>query len=195
VAAGRRDDAVKSVGQWDEPLDEYWKNQLHGLSVALDSRGMPLVDRRAALALRHLREAESHLAAASTLDVRNLTFCTRVDSFGRFTEFDQYEFRADQEVLLYVEIDNFSVASKPEGHETALTGSYQVFDTSGRRVADHTFPTEREICRNRRRDFFIPYRVYMPKSLGPGKYTLQLTIEDVHAEKFGQGSIEFTIKN
>jgi len=195
VAAGRHDDAVKPVTQWDEPLEEYWKNQLHGLSVALDGRGMPLVDRRAALALRHLREAESHLAAASTLDVRNLTFCTRVDSFGRYTEFDQYEFRADQEVLLYVEIDNFSVTSQPEGHETALTGSYQVFDTSGRRVADHTFPTEREICRNRRRDFFIPYRVYMPKSLAPGKYTLQLTIEDVHAEKFGQGSIQFTIKN
>jgi hypothetical protein len=95
---------------------------------------------------------------------------------------------------LYVEVDNFAVEQKPQGYETALEGSYQIFDAAGQRVADHSFPPEKEICRRVRRDFFIPYRLYMPKAIAPGEYTLHLTIKDVKGDKFGQGTIRFVIE-
>ena len=75
-----------------------------------------------------------------------------------------------------------------------MQGSYQILDAAGERIADHTFPVEEELCRNRRRDYFIPYRMWMPKNIPAGQYVLQLTIEDAQGKKFGQSSITFQIK-
>jgi hypothetical protein len=110
---------------------------------------------------------------------------------------EPYVFQSDQEVLLYVEIDNFATEiMKTSGqYKTELEGSYQIIGPSGERVANHVFPIQSEICRNRRRDYFIPYRMWMPKTLGIGQYTLQLTVEDTIGQKFGQASIVFEIDN
>jgi hypothetical protein len=167
--------------------------------VALDADGIPAEGRRSALALRHLREAANHLAAESTLDVRNLAFCSKVDGYGVYNEFPKYEFKADQEVLLYVEIDNFAVEEKSANrkspsYETELRGTYEIYDASGHRFADYELPLDKQTCRNHRRDYFIAYRVYMPKRIDPGQYTLRLSIEDTKGHKHGQGSIEMTIK-
>ena len=175
----------------------FWQHQLFGLAVYLDDAGTPVDDNRNTLALRELRKATAALAAATgKLDVRSPAFCTHVRSFGCFTEFEKPEFTPDQEVVLYCEVDNFSTKELPDGkHLTSIQGSYQIYASDGRRVADHTFPLQRETCRNPRRDYFLPYRMWMPKSnVFPGSYTLQLTLEDTIGEKFGQTSIDFTIK-
>jgi len=39
----------------------------------------------------------------------------------------------------------------------------------------------------------VPFRMYMPKRIAPGPYTLQLTVEDLKGRRFGQASIRFTI--
>jgi hypothetical protein len=185
----------------DEPVSgadateqEFWRHYLAGLSLYLDRERMPQRDRRAALALAELREATSHLAATGTLEVRNLAFCRSVDSFGVYTKFADDQFKPDQEVLLYVEVNNFQSVRTPEGFVTSLEGTYQILDAAGQRVADHTFPLERETCQNRRRDYFIPYRMWLPKKIEPGTYTLQLTVQDTQAQKSGQASIPFMIK-
>ena len=199
VVADKHDAAVAPFDSPDKSQQQFWQHQLHALVVALDESGTPVLTRRAALALRELREAASHLAALSALDLRNLAFCTQVDGFGTFASFAKNEFKPDQEVLLYVEVDNFTVEEKSAGRrgelfETELRGSYQIFDLTGRRVADVELPLDKQACRSRRRDYFIAYPIYLPKKIEAGSYTLQLTIEDAKASKFGQGSIEFKIK-
>lgn len=193
VAAERSADAARGVEEFPAAEQEFWKHQLHGLGVFLDDEEAPVADRRARLTLRELQEGMHHLAAASGLDVRNLAFCPQVFSFGNYIEFAPYEFRANQEVLLYAEIDNFAAETRPDGFETELQGSYQIFDGAGRRVDEHVFPPEKELCRSRRRDFFVPFRVYMPKRIDPGGYSLQLTVEDLKGRKFGQASVRFSI--
>ena len=200
VVADRHDAAVAPIDSPDKSQQQFWQHQLHALVVALDESGTPVLTRRAALALRELREAASHLAALSALDLRNLAFCMQVDGFGTFASFAKNEFKPDQEVLLYVEVDNFTTEEKSAGRrgelfETELRGSYQIFDPTGRRVADVELPLDKQSCRSRRRDYFIAYPIYLPKKIESGSYTLQLTIEDAKASKFGQGSIELKIKN
>ena len=173
----------------------YWPSLMRGLGTMLDEDGVPVADRRAAEALTDLRTAVSELANLSTLKVNHLAICSAVDSYGSYTEFNEDNtFQPDQELLLYVEVDNFTTLETPEGYVTALDGSYRIVDTQGVRVAEHSFKREEDFCRNRRRDYFIPYRMWMPKTIAPGKYTLQLTIEDVKGKKFGQSSIEFRIE-
>ncbi len=186
VVAERRDDSVRPIEGLDPESSEFWKLTAAGLYELLDPRGSPVADRRYKLALRYLREAVHHLAAASSLDVRNLAICRRVDSFGQYTEFEPYEFKPEQEVILYVEVGNFAVEQIREGYETEFQGSYQIYDAAGRRIADYDLPLDKQTCRNIRTDYFLPYRVFLPKNLDEGNYKIQVTIEDKKGKKFGQ---------
>ncbi|MBP85321.1 MAG: hypothetical protein CMJ64_01175 [Planctomycetaceae bacterium] len=194
VVANHPDDAVVPIKELDEEEQEFWKHQLHSLLIALDADDKHAASRRAALALRDLREASHHLANISALDLRNLTFCTKVNSYGEFTEFESYSFRPDEEVVLYVEIDNFAAHPKGDRYETELHGSYQIMDDAGRRVANVVLPSDRQVSNNRRRDYFIPYLITMPAKIAPGTYRLQLAIEDVIGKKSNHASIDFRIR-
>jgi hypothetical protein len=55
-------------------------------------------------------------------------------------------------------------------------------------------PRDKQLCNNRRHDYFIAYRVYLPKQIPTGSYTLQLTVEDVKGKKSNQASIDFRIR-
>jgi hypothetical protein len=150
---------------------------------------------RTAEAKQHLSEGVARLGEQAPLEVRNLSFCTQVQSYGCYTPFKKYEFQPGQEVLLYAEVENFGIESTPKGYHTSLRSSYQILDGNGQRIADHANSNTEEYCQNPRRDFFIGYQLRMPQRINPGKYTLQLTIEDVKSQKVGQTSVELTIKS
>lgn len=195
LVADRKDDALRTIDELETYQQEYWRSQLHSLSLSLAADGTPVKGRRAALALRPLREAVDHLASGATLDVKNVALCKSVSMWGNFTEFDEYTFKPNQEVLLYFEVENFVSESTSKGYATEFVSSYEIFDETGRRVAEQQFPTAQETCQNRRRDYFIRYHLHMPKMLTSGDYTLQLTVEDQKGHKFGQGSVKFKVSS
>ncbi len=193
LIANHRDQAVATMDKLSEDEREYWKHQLHALLVALDADDKHAGSRRAALALRELREAENHLANMSTLDVRNLAFCEEVKSFGNYTPVKSISFKPGQRVFLYVEIDNFSVHLDGDKYETKLQTEYNIVDASGGRISTKLEPVNEE-CRNRRHDYYITYTIDVPKDLRPGDYTLQLTIEDEVGQKSSEASIDFRVR-
>ncbi len=196
LIANDREDAVRPIKQLGEAEQEFWNELLYGLMVYFNDNEMPRDEQRKTLALQNLRRANEFLATVSNLEVRNAVFCTGVDSYGRYTEVAKNEFRAGQEVLLYVEVDNFSAEQLKNGHyETALVGSYEIRDVARQKVDEYEFVVEKDVSRNRRRDFFIPYRVYIP-NLKPGPYTLRLTVQDNKTKRSGQSApISFTIRS
>lgn len=194
LLAGRREEAMQPIPAAPRAAQDYWSKQIYGLATWLDAERTPDSARRAAETKRVLDEAIARLAETAPLTVRNLAFCRSVQSYGSIEPFKKAEFQPDQEVLLYAEIENFFAESTPKGYHTSLKSSYQVFDSHGQRVAEREFPPTDEYCQNPRRDFFIGYHLYMPKRINPGRYTLQLTIEDSKSQKVGQSSIEFAVK-
>lgn len=172
---------------------EFFQHEFQAIHAATDPKGNPVLNRRWTLALQSHRKAQMSLAAVSNLEIQNATFCTEVDSFGILSKFPQYHFKPEQEVLLYCEIDNFVSTSVKDGFETQLQGSYEIVDSNGRRMADQLLPPDKHICSNQRRDYFIAYRIFTPKDIKPGRYTLKLTIEDMKGHKFGQTNIDFQI--
>ena len=202
AAADRPDDAARAIDGLSEPEREAYKHLMFGLSTWLADQQAHRGPFRAARVLRSLRDASSELAAASKLDLRNLAFCERVESFGWFTEFTRNEFLPKQQLILYVEVDSFTAQEKgPHSFETELQGNYQIFDARGNIVAQRKLPLDREVCRNMRRDYFLAYPIYLPDTIEPGRYRLELTIEDLKASgeyqgrKFGEGTIEFSIRS
>ncbi len=193
LLAGRRDDALSPIPDASPAAQDYWSKQLYGLAVWLDTDHTPDGVQRAAETKRILDEALMRLGESAPLVVHNLAFCTEVRSFGLITPFRKAEFTPDQEVVLYAELENYTVEPTPRGFHTALRSSYQIFDARGQRIADHEFPNTEEYCQSPRHDFFIGYDLHLPKRIYNGKHTLQLTVEDLKSHKVGQSSIELTI--
>jgi hypothetical protein len=193
LIADQRDQALRPIDGLTPHEQEFWGHQLHGLALLLDHEQIPTSHQRAAAAREQLATACDKLGESCTLRLKGLAFCREVMSYGVYREFDKDAFKPGQEVQLYIEIENFAVESTSQGYETGFQGSYRIFDEMGRPVFDHSFPAASETCRNRRRDLFIRYRTWIPKQLYPGRYTLQLQVEDVKGRKFGQATREFAV--
>jgi len=193
LLSGRKTDAVTKVDLLPEDEQEVWSQLIFGMEDYMKTGEMP-ADRRSLLALGAFRRATDRLREVSPLELRNIEFIQSVDSFGQFKKFPQPEFREGQEVLLYVEIDNFTSVRSGDTFETVLSGGYEIYDPAGRRVDARKFAQVKDSCQQQRRDFYVPYRIYMPDEIAPGSYRMELTITDNKAEKFGQASIEFRIK-
>jgi hypothetical protein len=194
LLAERREEALEPIEGVTPVEREFWTKEVYGLSALLEDAKQRNPKQRAAVAAEHLRQAADHLGQISGLAIKKLHFCTEVKGYGTFSPFPQDEFRLGQEVLLYCEVENFRSTLNDKGYHTALKARYEVFDSSGTRVAEKELGLKEEHCQNRRRDFFVPYFLWVPKQVPPGKYKLKLTIEDVHAGETAESTIEFGIK-
>jgi len=194
AAAGRREDAARPIPDASPATQQFVSKELEGLVAWLDAEQVPDPARRAAEAEPALREALARLGETAPLLVRNAAFCTEVLSFACIKRFDKQEFVADQEMLVYAELENFVSEPTERGFRTSLRSAYQILDNLGRQVVQRDFAPTEEYSKNARRDFFIAFRVRLPRQIAPGKYMLRLVIRDAVSQKTGQASIEFTVK-
>jgi hypothetical protein len=201
LLAEKPDDAVVEIESLPEAEQEAFKQLMFGLSIWLSPDEQRRTSLKSARVLRSLRDATAQLSAAARLDVRNLRFCESVDGYGWYKEFPAAQFASKQQVILYAEVENFAAEQKgPDSYETELAASYQIFDSGGTLVDERQLPLDKEVCRNRRRDYFLAYRIYLPDGLPAGRYRLELAAEDLKAKehyqgrKLGEGVIEFSIR-
>ncbi|MEN6450179.1 MAG: hypothetical protein ABFC96_06795 [Thermoguttaceae bacterium] len=193
AAAGRRDEAARPIPGATPEVQQFVARELDGFDAWLDVERTPDAAQRAADAKSALVEALGKLAEAAPLVIRNPAFCTEVVSFGSVRRFEKNEFAANQEVVLYAEVENFASAPTPKGYHTSLRSTYEIVDSQGRCLAQSTIAPTEEYCQNLRRDFFMAYPLRVPKQLPPGRYTLRLKIEDVLCHKVGQTAIDFSM--
>lgn len=194
LVAGQREEALRPIPAVPPPVQEFWRQELYGLAVWLDAQRQDDPTRRAGEARQQLANALVPLGWVSPLVLRNMAFITQVQSYGDYKPFARYEFAPEQEVLLYVEMENFASEETPKGFHTVLEASYRIFDSRNQQVAEKQLGTTEEYCRNPRRDFFVVYHLRMPKRIYSGRHTLQLTVVDQKSKKVGQASVEFTIQ-
>jgi hypothetical protein len=194
AAAGRREEAARPIPDASSATQEFFSKELQGLGAWLDADQAADPVRRAAEAKPTLIQALAKLGETGPLLVRNAIFCSEVLGFGSVKRFEKSEFTAEQEVLLYAEIENFVSESSPQGFHTSLRGNYQIVDSLGRPVVQRSFAATDDHCKSQRRDFFVVYRFRMPRQIEQGKYMLRLVVQDALSQKAGQASIEFTVK-
>lgn len=194
VLSGSPDSAVAPIEGWQPAEQEFLSHYMLALWQLIDPQAHPVRVRRWTTGLPELRQAANYLAASTdTLEVRSLAWCTEVVWYGQITPFPSDRFVAGQEVILYSEIDNFGVERLSDGVETHLQGTYEIVDPSGKNVALLVGEVDRQKHNKGPRDYFLPYRFHLPQDLKPGKYKLQMTVEDFKSGKYGRSSIPFEI--
>ena len=195
VLSGDVDSAVKKIEGMSESEQEFLRHQLLGLWTMVDPSGHPVASRRITTALPQLRQATRFAAAATdSLEVRSVSFCSEIESYGQIKPFKSNRFDAGQQVILYCEIENFSAKKGDEGFVTEMQGSYDIFDANNQKVVSQLLPADRQVSSNYLRDYYIAYQMHLPKQLPAGKYRMQLTMEDVAGKKYGQSSIDLEVK-
>ena len=195
LIADRRDDAVRAITSLEPEMQEFWSKQFFGLATLLNSELISDRSNRLIESKRNLDEAVRRLGESAPLFVRNLAFVTDVQSYGAYTPFDDYEFRPNEPVLLYAEVENYRCKETARGYHTALRSTYEIFDSSRQKVAEHEFSTNEEYCQNVRRDFFTVCEFRIPEKLPAGKFVLRLTVADLNGDKAGESSITFHVRD
>lgn len=194
LLSGNPDAAVTAIEGMSNQEQEFLRHHFLGFWMLIDPNGHPVFSRRYTAAAPMFREATKFAAAATdTLEIRALNFCTEIESYGQIKAFPGNRFDAGQQVILYCEVENFTVAEVEAGFETKLQGSYEIFDADNNKVVSQLLPADQQVSSNFLRDYFIAYQMHLPKQLAPGTYRLQLTMEDVGGKKYGQASIPLEI--
>ncbi len=197
VIAGQIDEALEPIEGLTAAEQEFWNYQLHALDTLFDSTVHSQQRQRTTLAAQRLRQAATKLGEAADLEVRNLAFCSRVESFGIFERLSDGpdEFAPGNEVLLYAELGNFVSQQGEDGQfHTRIKSEYRIVDEQGNTVDWHAFEPQKEQCQNQRHDFFVSYQIRLPEDLPLGGYQLKLKIMDLNDDKEGEQIIPFTIR-
>lgn len=186
--------AKRPIPGANESEQAYLNHQMSALYLATSPDPNPSRPRHWAQVASEQRLADRQLSTMSQLQLSPPVFCTQVDGYGQARKFDKDSFSADQQVLLYCELENVTSKKVREGFETKVRGTYEIRDSQGKRVLEQALPMEPDISSSQRRDFFLVYMIYMPANIAPGKYELILTMEDQCGDKFGSSKAEFEIK-
>jgi hypothetical protein len=176
---------------------EFWTALFWAVSNYFDVQSMPEAGERAALTLQQLQYAQSRLQQSAALQLRNVNFCYKINSFGNFDSWQRDEFRPGQPVLLYAEISNFESRPQQNGYfTTRLKSDIEIRRgrADGELVESNSLPVTEDACRSVRSDYFHSYTIDLPPHLTPGPYTLILRVRDEFSGKSAMHPIGFLIR-
>jgi hypothetical protein len=137
------------------------------------------------------------LEQLAALQLSNVSFCYKINSFGNFESYQRDEFHSGQTVLLYSEINNFESRPQQNGQFTTRLKSFIEIRrgrADGEIIEQNALAPTEDVCRTIRHDYFHSYTIDLPQSLTPGEYTLVLRIEDEFSGKSAVQPISFLIR-
>ena len=101
-------------------------------------------------------------------------------------------------MLIYAEIANFkSIPVQNNMLQTVLKSRIELSKVGMREntlVSEFDFEPTRDLCHNRRRDYFHSYEIEIPKDAGLGPHVLKLIVTDEQGKKVATDTINFTIR-
>ncbi|QDT38557.1 hypothetical protein [Stratiformator vulcanicus] len=198
MMAGNQSRAVLAVPGIESSEQEFWQQAIWGMVNYFDTRTMPDHADRATQAVSQFRKAASHLQGKARLELRNLSFCHKIASFGNYERFERDEFNPGQRLLLYCEVKNFASKTQPADgmYRTQLKSRIEIYRSGngGPLVHEIDFPETVDLCRSQRQDYFHSYELKVPQKLALGPHILKLTITDTLSGKVTTDSANFTVR-
>lgn len=193
LVAGDTKQAVAPAAGLSSAEQGYWSNQLYAMSTMLDEKGPADIRTRVDAAARHQSEASANLRSMGNLQVRNFVACREVYGYGAYEPTTDGRYAPGDQVILYVELDNYRSDATAEGYRTTFDSSYRLINQAGDEVVSKDFPVVDDLCLTLRRDFHIEYAMTLPETVAPGDYRLELTVTDRLGQKIGHDQMLLTV--
>lgn len=194
LANDQQERAFVAIPGLDSDEQAFWKSYLWATANYFDAEGIEQPQDRAGQAITQLRDAIRSLQAKARLELRHVTFCEKISSFGNYEPVDGKEFAARKEILVYAEVENFRSEVKADGtFLTLLKSSAEIYDQNGELVGERVdFGPSEDRSRVHRRDFFLAFQFALP-DMPPGTYRLNLAVEDQLSGRTDTHTLNFTV--
>ena len=163
-----------------DSLSNLRSNLKTDVNLAASQKARPLID------------LGERLRAGADLRVATIALCSRVDGFGVYQPMsvDRLPSGRETSAVLYCEIENFLSRQADAGQwETNLSQEITLYNDRGQRVWSEKARPVKDLCRNRRHDFFVGQRITLPSALLPGSYSLRVTIVDQNANRVAESTL------
>lgn len=142
-----------------------------------------------------LEALQTDIVKAPTLAIPAAALCTSVEGFGKYEPFSENRFLAhsNQQLVVYVEIDDFTCTQNPAGQWVTELGQQLVIysDRDGIPVWREDWLPVVDMATKPRQDFYTTQLVTLPDALSVGKYQLKIRLRDEHSSAEAEQSIEF----
>lgn len=197
LMSGQQERAVQAIPGLDPADQEFWQQTFWGITNYFDTVSIPSSSERAAQTVTQMTNAMLRLQEKARLELRNVTFCNKISSFGNYEKYARDEFSPGQEVLLYAEVANIHSEAIPDGKfKTSLKSTIEIYrhGPQGELIERIDLPETVDICRTHRRDYFHSYQFTIPAKLGVGPHVLKLSVEDQLSRRVGTYSLNFMTK-
>ena len=171
-----------------------WRGLVWAMANARDGGEGSSRTYQAAQVLAVLDELRTDLQRQAPLELPTVQVCQRVGGFGVITPLPSASVRPLDRVSLYTEVRNFlSQRERDEIYHVRLNQFLVLKDSAGRQVWRKEYLNIDDRCRTERQDFFLASTETIPADLAPGKYVLEVTVEDVLARKQAVATTELII--
>ena len=141
-----------------------------------------------------VRSAVLVLEDKAPLEIVDLRLCSKVEKFGDFEPFEPPVRKAGQPVILYCEVDGLRFEQTSAGFRTRIAAQFEILpEGGGAPILARSLGTAEETCRRRRRDYYVAYRLVLPRPLPPGDYRFRLTVKDLTADRSASREVSFAI--
>jgi hypothetical protein len=148
-----------------------------------------------AAAAAHLSQAVDALEALAPLRISDLRVCRKVVGYGHFETLDAASIRAGQPVIVYCEMTGLKYNPAPRGFRSQLASKIELYARGSDRPAwSQDLGTAEDLCRHRRRDYYVNYRLTFPASLPAGPYELKLSQTDLNDDRTVSSSLEVEVR-
>jgi hypothetical protein len=128
------------------------------------------------------------------LRIAELRLCRKVFGFGSFEPIGSSTVSIGQPFLLYCEMTGLHYEPKGDTFVSRLSARLALkATTKGSIVWEQTLDTAEDLCRRPRRDYFVNYRIELPRSLEPGTYQFRLIQTDLFADRSTTAEVPLTI--
>ena len=115
------------------------------------------------------------------LGISDLRLCRKVFGFGSFEPLADERVKVGQRLLVYCELTGMQYEARDAGFVSRISSRVEVKPARGGSPLGARARRRRGLCRRRRRDYYVNYRVDLPKTLGPGSYRLRFLQTDLVA--------------
>jgi len=185
-------------------LEVIARNDRHGNGKGTDEPSRACRLALAALGIPYSDEAEPRgpeiqaaimaLESEAPLEIGELKLCRKVDGFGNYEPLDTSACKSGQHVIIYCEMLGLHYAQAGELFQSRLSSRVEITPASGGDpIWSQPLPQAEDICRRRRRDYYVNYRFELGPQFAPGSYELRLIQTDEIANRTASSSIPLTI--
>jgi hypothetical protein len=141
-----------------------------------------------------IRAAVSTLEDRLPLEIAALELCRKVKGFGDYEPIGEAGCRPGNALIVYCAMVGVRHECDGTLYRSRLASRVEIVAAGdGSPVWTRALGTADDLCRHRRRDFYVNYRITIPESLAPGSYELRLIQDDLVAGQSASRTVALVV--